>query len=134
MRQKDLAEILAFGFSSAYDAVKYSVDHSLQSYTWLVGDRVGCIGGFTRVTVIDDRALPWLLSTAEVEKKPIEFLRGTKKMVQDFMGSNSLLASYVDSRYAIAINWIKWMGFKVGEPEPIGPNGELFCKFEMSKS
>jgi len=74
---------------------------------------------------------PWLLATQEMDewaytvgKMSKGFLLG---MIEDF----DYLVNYVDVRNVRSIKWLKWLGFNIHEPEPYGPFGMPFHKFDM---
>jgi len=41
------------------------------------------------------------------------------------------MENYVDVRNTVAIHWLKWMGFKMEEPQAWGVQGLDFHKFTM---
>jgi hypothetical protein len=43
-----------------------------------------------------------------------------------------VLRNYVDQRNTVSIRWLRWLGFRMGEPAVMGAARVPFVPFEMS--
>lgn len=88
--------------------------------------KVYAIGG------IDDSyfaPVVWMLCTTRVEERPIEFLRFTKRLLNDCMQTHTRLWNVVWKKNQLHIKWLKWMGAHFYEEHEV--NKETFIRFEF---
>jgi hypothetical protein len=133
MRAADVAEITAQIPADVIDILRQSVERSAWSRTvYSVEDGretlvaiygVGDYGGLPNVGV------PWMLATDDLEKYQLTFLKKCKSRVQDMHDSFGTLMNYVHSKNTVSIQWLKWMGFELGDPIVMGHAGETFHCF-----
>lgn len=102
----------------------------LNSWVWEVDGKVICIYGVTPWE--DKKGVIWFVATDEFDKRKDTFRVFCKEIVGEMSEGYDYLFNYVHTKHKKAIKWLKWLGFKLLEPEPIGLNGEMFCKFEVS--
>ena len=82
---------------------------------------------------IVDAASPWMLSSPVLRRHARFFARGSKIVVERWRWEHPVLLNHVDARHKVAVNWIKWLGFKLHDPEPHGPFGIPFIPFEATR-
>ena len=75
-----------------------------------------------------------MLGTDLVEKHSKAFLRRNKAYLSEMAQGFDTLENYVDARNEVSKKWLEWLGFEIGEPEPMGVLGLPFHKFEMRVS
>ena len=131
LREDDRREIEALGLRPA-GAVELSFHESDEAYTGVVGGEPAMIFG-VGATMLSDEASIWALGTDLCDKVPIAMVRIGRRVVQSFLEDYPVLTNYCDSRYKKTIKWLKLLGFQVGEPEPYGEKGALFCKLIIQK-
>jgi hypothetical protein len=75
----------------------------------------------------------WMLATDEFENHTKDFVHECKVVFNRLIQDYDYLFNYVHSKHEKAIKWLKWLGCKVYDPEPVGIKGDLFCRFEVGK-
>lgn len=83
------------------------------------------------MSFLSDLGMTWLLTTPEVEKMPLAFVREAKGEVAAMLALKPRLENFVAVNYASAIKLLKLLGFKLDEPVPLGKSGELFSRFHL---
>lgn len=133
MRDEDRREIIEAGLT-VRKALWRSYKNSLICETVLVEDEVAAIFGLGG-SHLGNTGIPWLLTGRPCEKvSPLKFARIYQKQVERMLEHFPRLANYVDATYTKAVRLMENIGFKIGEPEQIGLNNRLFCRFEMVKT
>lgn len=131
MREADVQDVWAAGHKKPYDALAFSVARSLEAKTGAVDGRPICIFGVGPITLLSDMGVPWLLSTDEMPRHALKFLKESKLCVRDWRKRYSVLANMVDCRNRIAIKWLKWLGFQIYPPVSYGPDKLPFHPFVL---
>src|SRR5690606_24772524 len=128
---------LALG-STPLEALHESVRASDFAKTIFVDGEVlaiyGVVSQGATLLTARDHACVWMLSGTAVEKHKKLFLRASRAVVQTLLRDYRSLSNVVDARYEKAIRWAKWLGFEVGDPTPLGPQGEMFRPIEIRSS
>lgn len=130
LREEDRAELLK-EYKDPRDAFARSMYRAEAFSAFSPRGRIMVIGGCNKRIVLGDVACPWLLTTKEVEVYPKIFLKRTRYFVERWRKEHKILRNYVDASYEKALRWAAWAGFEVGEPQPHGFTGDLFCKIEI---
>lgn len=71
------------------------------------------ICGVVPVSLVGSIGMPWWLSTRQVERYPVTFLKGSREFIQIVHERYDTLQNYVDIRYARALAWLRRIGFEV---------------------
>ena len=100
------------------------------SFTWEVNGRLVCMYGATPWE--GKKAMMWFLATDEFDKHKRAARVQCKKLFEEVIEGYDYLFNYVHYKHDKALKWVRWLGCTVYEPEPIGLNGELFCKIEVN--
>lgn len=130
LRPEDRKEVESYGFPTN-KALWRSFKNSIMRRTALVDGEVAACWGVGGVPMGGEGA-PWLITSAVVEKvSPLRFTRIYQNEVLKMLQVFPILVNYCDAGYAKAMRLLDIIGFRIGEPEPLGPNNALFCKFEM---
>ena len=133
MTPADAAEVWASGRRTPLEALLQSLRLSLQSWTWHVDGEPACMFGVATPSLLGEIGSPWLLSTPLVKRHTFAFLRNYRGQINRILDIYPVLMNYVDARHTVCIRWLKWTGFTVYDPEPFGPDGAPFCRFEIRK-
>lgn len=80
--------------------------------------------------ILSDEGAPWLATTPAIERIKVSFIRYGRMEVDLMLRSRPRLVNYVDARYDRAQRYLEALGFTLHPPEPFGPKGEMFRKFE----
>lgn len=129
MRENDRLELTCLGVS-VKKALLDSYRSSIFRRTALVGGKVAAMWGVGG-NYLAGKGTPWLLTTSEIEKRPIAFLKEGRREVRKMLMMFPHLENYVLASYERAVGLLVMFGFTMHEPEPYGPQGALFRRFEM---
>ena len=130
MRDEDAAEVIAEGWSPI-DALLQSMAASREPMAWRADGEPLCLFGIAAPTILSTVGVPWILTTRNLPQHWRPFLRGSRKWIEQVRQEYALLVNCVDARYRLALDWLEWLGFEIGEPEPFGPFGLPFCRAEL---
>ncbi len=110
IREDDRREILAFSGGTPLDAMVQGYGFSDKPRTVLVGDTPVAMFGSG---IVEPRVgAVWLLGTDGIHDISRQFLRESKKWLEELHDNYDLLFNYVDERNTVHIKWLKWLGFK----------------------
>lgn len=132
MRASDRAEAEAMG-STVRDALRRSFQYSIFCHTGFVDDEPAAIFGLSGA-LVGDIGHPWLATTSAIEKIPKTFVKCGRIEVGYMLDAKPRLVNWVDARYYRAQRLLEAIGFLLSPPEPFGPNGEMFRKFEKVRN
>lgn len=131
LRREDRAELLAIGNPNR--VLWRSYKRSFLTKTAFIDGKIVAIWGVGG-TPMGMQGEPWLMTTPAINRvSPLAFAKLYQKEVLKMLKISPLLVNHVDSKYTKAIRLLDIVGFSLGEPEPMGVNGELFIKFEMKR-
>jgi hypothetical protein len=126
LRRGDYIECSAFNPADPDDMVRQSFINSDHCWAWIVGGRVGAMFGVQQDAKRPKVGLVWMVSTPDVEERPLYVARQSVLFVQMMLKAFDQLEALVDYRYAATLRWLGWLGFDLGWPEKKGVGGELF--------
>lgn len=130
LRREDLAEVEAEGYAPMRKSLEMSLAMSgSQAWTVRRDGKIMAMWGVVEVNLLGGVAVPWALTTTEVDRHPKDFLRETLLSVRRLRSQYALLWNRVDARYTKALRWAKRAGFEVGSP--ITFKGYTFCLITM---
>lgn len=128
LRPEDIAEILAgSGLDPKTQLTETLKIHDVkrQTYAMLSPRNNAPFGLFGTADTGLSTALIWLVSTPEIEKCSITFLRESRKWITYFHSHYKRLWNWVDARQTLHIKWLtRWLGFYVIDARYI--NGHKF--------
>ena len=119
LRAEDRAEVLALGVDPV-DGLLQSLAAAREAWAWRDDGRIICMAGVAPLSLIGSTGIPWLLGSPLVAVHRRAFMLETRRMVAHWLTVFPLLRNVVDSRYDSAIRWLRWLGFAIGEPFPLG--------------
>lgn len=131
LRDVDRLEIKFISGNSAEKSILFGFQYSDKCLVGTANDEPICIFGVKNYSSLSDRGIIWMLGTAEVSNHSIRFLRECKSQLNFMISDMRYLENWVYCENKVTIRWLKWLGFKVESPKPVGLNGELFCHFYM---
>lgn len=134
MRADDIAEVAASSGRSPQEALAFSLRKSSIARTAVINGRPELMFGVGDINVLTRIGAPWLLGTDAVTEHYVAFLRGSVDWRDQLLGRYDLLINAVDDRNSASKRWLRWLGFKLGEPLPIGRDGTLFRVFELRRA
>lgn len=114
-RAEDLEEVRVFGFRSGIDALIESARASEVAGVGIVEGRARAAFGVSRGDILSGSAHPWMLGTEYLKSHPIQVLRASRTIVAAMKDRYPRLNNYVHAEYTEAVQWIRWLGFEMGE-------------------
>lgn len=135
VRPADADELWASSMMTPDRVMKRALGISDFALTGFVNDLPVCMWGVVTSSIIGNIGTPWMVATKHLDRYAIPFLRFSKPQVMSLLDDYDMLRNYVDTRNTRAIQWLKWLGFKVEEKtEPYGMFKMPFHKFVMEKA
>lgn len=128
MRDDDVIELAATGDTPTH-SLCYGFVHSTMIVTLELNGEPVAMFGYVPDSLLDSRAIVWMLTTAGVEKIRKTFLKLSRRFIRLMLSHYAELYNYVDARYKRSIDWLNWCGADVLAPIPVGVNGEPFHPF-----
>lgn len=119
LRKEDRAEVLALGVEPV-DGLLQSLSAAREAWTYRDDGRIICMAGVAPLSLIGSTGIPWLLGSPLVATHRRAFMVETRRMVAHWLTVFPILRNAVDARYDAAIRWLRWLGFTIGEPFPLG--------------
>ena len=126
MRPEDAAEVLAADGHTPYEALEWALFASgPEAWTFRLNGKIAAMWGAVPVSLLSGMAVPWLLTTDEIDKHPKTFIRCCREALIYLSRRYPTLINRVDVRYEKALRWARRMGFEVLSPEC--QHGYTFC-------
>ncbi len=130
LRPGDAREIAAHGVTKA-DGLRISLERALWADAYLIDGEVGAILGIGMSSLLGGHATPWLITGRPVDRCRKAFLRLTRARIEELKRRHPVLVNWVHADYAQSLRWLRWLGFTVEAPRPLGPAGALFCRVSI---
>lgn len=129
MRAQDRAEVRASGGMTPEQAVRSSINRSVEAWSAFVGD--GELVGMFGVSPLPGGAAPWLLTSDVVDRYPMTFWKASRRIVEYLRVKYPMLVNRIDARYEQALRWARRLGFVIEPPTPWGAENRLFVPVIM---
>lgn len=118
VREADRVEFAAI-MRTAEQVLKSGLQISTKVWTGTVDSVPICMFGVAPVSMlIPEHGRAWMVGTHDLDKYSILFLRRCRPQVKEMLDLYPVLSNYVAASNVKAIEWLKWLGFKVSD-EPI---------------
>ncbi|MCH7392422.1 DUF2833 domain-containing protein [Acinetobacter dispersus] len=131
LRPADKAEMKAYFNDNYAWQIKTSVKYSRDAWAVVVNGKLLFICGVGLTSMIGNVGCPWLLGTTHIQSHQKEFYKQAQKILGEMKENYSVLENHVHAKNTTAVSFLKRLGFKIGEAEPYGTNGEMFYPFAM---
>lgn len=132
-RHADTRELWAQARMTPFAAMLAGMERGVFTLTGMIDDEPACMLGVTPISALGGHGAPWLVTTPAIEKAQITFLRHCRPVVREMHGVFPVLFNLVDARNALAIRWLSWLGFRIKDPVPYGPDALPFHPFWMTQ-
>lgn len=133
VRQADKEEFESGWGMTPEQVLEYGLLHSSFCWAGIADGDVVAIFGVTPASILTGNGTPWLVASDRLEKYSRAFIRHSRPLLAGILETFPRLENYVDARNVAAKQWLHWMGFRLYDPVPAGPNGVLFHRFNMEK-
>lgn len=132
IRALDLQEVQAMAGKGRWQkAMHMGVRCSLYAKTCVINGKVAAIIGAGPLSMAHAEGVPWMLGTDQVDENPRAVMALSRQYIPQMLALFPSLVNYVDARNTRSVKYLARLGFKISPPEPFGPYGLLFHKFEM---
>lgn len=128
MREADALEIMASGGQRPAEALVASCAASVLARSLFIGGELCAIFGVLKHFTT---AVPWALTTANVERHPVDFWRASKIVLAEMRKSYPSMVQCIDARHGRALEWAKRLGFEVNEAHTCGVEKLPFHQISM---
>lgn len=133
MRPEDVAEVRAQGWEPL-PALLQSMRGSDVSIAVVLGDQVGAMFGVGQLAGVSARVgQVWFLTGEVFARHPKAFVRVARQALAQLLELYPVLFNLIDTRYAAALRWARWLKFDIGAPLPFGPEGVLFAPAHLRR-
>lgn len=134
-READRVELWSMARMYPIKAMEEGLKKSTYARAGIIDGVTVCVFGVTPAGFFSRRGIPWLVSSWEAERRRMAFLRGCNDfdIMEMFEDRYTELTNYVHADNNLAILWLKWMGFDLSDPAPMGYDGDKFHKFTMRR-
>lgn len=131
LRASDRAECEAYGDRDILEGIRASAARSLLCWTGLADGELGAIMGVAPLSVLGGIGSPWMLGTPVLDAHSRVLVAQTPKYIDRMLAAFPHLVNFVHAKNTTSVRWLRKLGFTLHAPEPYGPLGEPFRKFEM---
>jgi len=112
-------------------AIRSAERCSLYAKTALADGKLANMFGVTAIDFVQGVGSPWMLATPVFDAHPRAVIRLCRGYIPPMLALFPHLINHVDARNVRSVAWLRWLGFEMHAPEPYGPYGVPFHKFEM---
>lgn len=134
LRDQDRAELDACGHPCHYHAVRESVRRSQWVRTATVDGRVAAIVGLSAGgTLLAPFGIPWMLGTPLVPAHRRTLARLAPRYIHGMLQQYPVLRNLVHADNTVAVQWLRHVGFTLGETIHHPVTGAPFHLFEMTR-
>lgn len=128
LRQTDVHEIYASHHRTPEEALTMCVEKTIFAATIENGRPAG-IFGINTENILGRSATIWMLSTDDLDKIGVRFLKNSRWFVDYMLEYYPFLENYVHEKNVKSIEWLKFLGAIIEDKQPYGIDGELFHHF-----
>lgn len=130
--EADATEVLLSDGLEPLKAIQNACNKSYEVNTMVSPD--GKLLGMFGLSYIDDYVgSPWMLSTGQLNKYYVQFLRSSHNWVVEANNKRSLLVNYVHVENKLAIKWLRFLGFSFLRELEYGQGKAPFYEFVRIK-
>lgn len=133
MRQADADEVWASDNFTPMEAMMESWKASDYSVVITVDDEPCVMIGLVIRDILSGNGIPWMLGTDAALKHQKKFFTEVPAVIEQMLSVCSKLHNRVHCKNVASVRWLKRIGFTMLEPEPYGPENEMFRKFYIER-
>lgn len=123
-------ECAALGMLDAFRALEVSrIGSDVCLACTIKGELVMMVG--MTVPILGKEGSIWALGSDRLFEYPRAMLEEGRKVTEYFLSFHSGFSNYIGADNGLTIRWLKHLGFRIGEPEPLGISGQLFRKISI---
>lgn len=134
MRQQDVDELWAIGRHTPVEALVQSLSMSDYTFTGVIDGRPEAMFGLSVISHVTGHGSPWFLGTDEILNHRRDFMRASVQWRDMFLKRTPILTNCVDDRNELSKRWLRWLGFELTDPVPMGYDGHKFRMFSYRRA
>lgn len=133
LSKNDIHEAWAINHSKPLEALERGLDKSIFALT--IENKRNIVGmlGIIPDEILGNKACIWFLASDELKDIGRVFLSNAKGIIDILLSYYPYLYNYVHIKNDKSILWMKWCGFKIEEPKPVGIENEMFHYFSIER-
>lgn len=132
LRESDRIEVRA----SHGPLVSAMVRHAAGSSETLVARENGvaiALFGVEPGGIISGGGTPWLVGTDRISAHKVTMIKKNRTWIREMLEKYGRLSNYVMAEHTNAVEWLRWLGFKIEDPAPYGYEQKPFHRFSMGE-
>ncbi|MDD4556216.1 MAG: DUF2833 domain-containing protein [Alphaproteobacteria bacterium] len=134
MRRIDRLEIFLMNRSSPLKSLMTGFEQSEKCFTIFVDDEAVAMFGASKLSLLSDEGVVWLLGTKAFGKIKKTFVVQSKKWLDELFETGvDVLFNYVWQKNKLSIRWLKSLGFVFEEPIEVGFRKHKFVRFSKRR-
>lgn len=134
MRKSDVREIWKSHHKTPEEALMEGLINSEMCLTVEHNKKPVAMLGFIPYTLVGRVASVWLLGSIEIEKIQRAFIRRSRSFIDMFLEYCPYLENWVSCENTKSIEWLRYLGATIGEPQAYGIERTLFRHFSFEKA
>lgn len=134
LQEVDINEIWAVNHSWPEDALIRSFNNSVFCMTYVYKGVPVVMFGVGAGTLISSLGVVWMLSTDDIRKISVSFLKTCRKFVDMMLEIYPTLVNYVHADNKISLNWLRRLGARIEDASAWGADNELFHRFTLERT
>lgn len=134
-RPADVVECWASHRLTVREALGHGITTG-KSYAVLMDEEPVMIFGALPFSILGGIGVVWALGSRAMERADVRraFLKHSAEVLAEVRRwYPAMVYNFVDVRNRDAIRWLRWLGFTIAPPQPVGMAGELFHPFYLQQ-
>lgn len=124
-QEAERAEIRRTG-EEPEDAVRRNLSSASMAWTAFFGPDVAAIFGVVPYSIVAGQGIPFMFTTGLVQRHRLTFVRMGRVYVARMKETFPVLFNVVDAKHPTGCRTLAALGFRVTDPKPIPPYGDMF--------
>lgn len=129
LREIDRRELYMLSRLEPMAALSLTLALSVASWTGFMDGKIVCVFGISRKAPLSEIGVPWLVGTDLIAENYRPFARISREYYARFAKAFPQMENFVLADNAVTVRWLKWLGFDMGEPAPLGFSRAPFIRF-----
>jgi len=129
LREIDRRELYMLTRLQAADALAITLMGSVAAWCAHEDGRVICAFGINRRSTLSNVGVPWLVGTDLVETHARRFARQSRDYLDRFSRVFPQMENFCLEENRVTVRWLKWLGFDMDDPQPMGFSRAPFVRF-----
>jgi len=131
VRAENLAELEVVGLGLD-EVLDWSLNNSVEALCGVIDGEPVCLFG---VSCTEDPGIgcPWMVGSNAIDRHRVAFLRASRAKVDEWLTHWPVMMNWVDARNTRGLRWLRFLGFEIQDPIPMGESGLEFHLFSKKR-